>query len=226
MIRPGAAAWLAGSAEVPVAPGRDQARRWAEQELSQHVYQNAKPGLTELVWKWLVKVITDFLNGLNALNGNLGMVMLLLLVLAVAGVGVWLARPRLNRRLSAAAVFDHHAPLASGQHRKLAAAAADRGDFAAAVAEQFRAVVRAAEERGVIEPQPGRTADEVMTQLIGAFASLQGQLRSAATLFDGVRYGGAATAAGNYHTLVLLDESLRAARPHYGVRATELAAPR
>lgn len=223
----GAAVIAAAQLDVPVVPGRDEARRWAEQELSQRVYQNAKPGLGQVVWNWIVRFVTDFLNGLNGLNGNLGVVLGLVLVCVLAGVAVWLIRPRLNRRLSApGGIFDHAAVLSAAGHRKLSVAAADRGDFADALTERFRAIVRAAEERTVIDPQPGRTADEVTGQLIRAFAALRGPLGSAATLFNSVRYGNAATSSADYQLLVLLDRDLLAERAHYDDLRTEPAAPR
>jgi hypothetical protein len=33
---------------VPVVPGADQARQWAEQELSQQAYRDARPGLSAI----------------------------------------------------------------------------------------------------------------------------------------------------------------------------------
>lgn len=222
-----AAVIAAGQLDVPVVPGGDAARRWAEQELSRRIYQNAKPGLGQVVWNWIVRFITDFLNGLNGLNGNLGVVLGLVLVCVLAGVAVWLIRPRLNRRLSAPrGIFDHAAVLSGAGHRKLSVAAADRGDFTDAITERFRAIVRAAEERAVIDPQPGRTADEVTGQLIGAFAALRGPLGSAAGLFNSVRYGNADPSSADYRLLVLLDRDLLAERPHHDDLRAERAAPR
>ncbi len=223
----GAAVIAAAYLDVPVVPGGDEARRWAEQELSQRVYQNAKPGLGEVVWNWIVRFVNDFLNGLNGLNGNLGVVLGLVLACVLAGVAVWLTRPRLNRKLSAPrGIFDHAEPLSAAGHRNLSAAAADRGDFAGAITERFRAIVRAAEERTVIDPQPGRTADEVTGQLIRAFAALRGQLGSAATLFNSVRYGNAAPSSADYQQLVQLDKDLLSERPHYADFPAELVVPR
>ncbi|HEY8295719.1 MAG TPA: DUF4129 domain-containing protein [Micrococcaceae bacterium] len=201
---------------VPVVPGADQARQWAEQELSQQAYRDARPGLSALIGKWIIGLFTDFLNGLTGLNPNLGLVLLLVLLAALVGVAVWLARPRLNRRMSAGpAVFDEVAVLTSAEHRSLAAAAADHGDFSAAVTEQFRAMVRAAEERAVIDPRPGRTADEVTAVLGLAFPALQEPLAAAAQTFNGVRYGDAVPAAGEYRELVLLDRALLDQRPSH-----------
>ncbi|MDJ0356454.1 DUF4129 domain-containing protein [Paenarthrobacter sp. PH39-S1] len=203
-------------ADVPVIPGGDEARRWAQEELSKKVYQDARPGLAELILQRIVKFFRDLLNGLSAINGNLGLVLLGLLVLVLAAIAVWLVRPRLNRKQVAAAdLFENDVPLTAAEHRKLAAQAAGGGDYAGAVAEQFRALVRASEERAVLDPQPGRTADEVTARLVGAFAGHRDELLASAGLFNGVRYGKAVPAAADYDRLLALEQTLVKQTPEY-----------
>ena len=207
---------VVGVLSVPVVPGGDQARQWAEQELSQQVYRNARPGLGEVVGQWIIGVFTDLLNGLTGLNASLGLVLLLVLLAALVVVAVWLARPRLNpRRSDAPAVFDGMAVLTSAEHRALATTAAGNGDFSGAVTEQFRAIVRAAEERAVLDPRPGRTADEVTAALDMAFPALGEPLVRAAQTFNSVRYGHAVPTGSDYRELVLLDRALLDQRPAY-----------
>jgi hypothetical protein len=64
------------------------------------------------------------------------------------------------------------------------------GQFAEAVREWMRAIVRELETRGVLEPRPGRTADEVAREAGAAVPAVAADLRTAATVFDEVWYGG------------------------------------
>ena len=54
----------------------------------------------------------------------------------------------------------------------------------------MRAIVRELETRGVLEPRPGRTADEVAREAGAAVPAVAADLRTAATVFDEVWYGG------------------------------------
>ena len=69
--------------------------------------------------------------------------------------------------------------------------AAAQGDYATAVIERFRAIIRSLDERGVIEEYPGMTALEsvaLTAQALGP-TGLVSRLGQAAELFDAVRYG-------------------------------------
>jgi hypothetical protein len=141
---------------------------------------------------------------------------------------VILVRPRLNaRRKESQGIFDEETALSAAVYRARAEAASSRSDWATAVVEQFRAVVRSAEERAVIDAQPGRTADEVAKQLGVAFSAASDRLASAAWLFDSVRYGEGASSAPDYLSLKALDKELLATRPDYaGSDLPSLAVPR
>ena len=56
--------------------------------------------------------------------------------------------------------------------------------------ERLRAVVRELESRGVLEPRPSRTADEVARDGSAAVPDLAEPLRRATTTFDEIWYGG------------------------------------
>ncbi len=217
-----------GSTDVPVAPGADEARRWARDELSRKIYQDAKPGLAGEIWAGIVKFFNDVLNELSGINGNLGFVLLGVVLLALVTVALWLVRPRLNRRQAKleAGIFGPEVLLTAGEHRKLAQQAAVAGDYAGAVTAQFRAVVRAAEERAILEPQPGRTVDEATAGLIRAFGAYRGSLLAAAGCFNGVRYGDLVAVAADFARLKELDHVLLEHRPQYDGGPGALVAPR
>ena len=72
---------------------------------------------------------------------------------------------------------------------RAADAAAERGDWDAAVVERFRAIIRSLDERGLIEDYPGMTAHEAAVLGSSALEALGEELTRAAALFDAVRYG-------------------------------------
>ncbi|PYI69273.1 DUF4129 domain-containing protein [Arthrobacter livingstonensis] len=202
--------------DVPVTPGADEARRWAAEELAKKVYQDAKPGLGAQILTWLKDALSDFLNGLGSLGGGTGLLVAVGVVVLAIIAAVIVIRPRLNRRQAQnPAVFDGPATLSAGQHRDLARSAVERGDLATAVAEQFRAVVRAGEERGATSPSPGRTAAEVAGELLRAFPAHGPALLRAAELFNAVRYGHADPERAMFEELVATDNAVSAARPVY-----------
>jgi hypothetical protein len=79
--------------------------------------------------------------------------------------------------------------------------------------ERFRTVTRELEERAVLVPQPGRTADEVASDAGAWLPGLAQQLRAGATLFDDVRYGDRPAEPGAAAALRELDNAVRRAKP-------------
>jgi hypothetical protein len=103
-------------------------------------------------------------------------------------------------------------PLSARDHRQEGERLAAAGDFAGAIVESLRAVALELEERGVLPPRVGRTADEFAVE---ASAPLPGQaagFREAARLFDEVRYGGRTGTRAGYRRLRDLDAAVSRAR--------------
>lgn len=202
--------------EPPVTPDREEARRWAEEELSKPQYPAAQP-------TWLQQMWRDFLDWLNSLEfetgsgGNPAVPIMIAVAVVLIVVAVLAVRPRLNarKRPTATGLYGDDPAVDAAAYRRRALAAADDGDWPAAVVEQFRAVVRSAEERDIIEPRPGRTADEAAWQLGQVFGTVQERLDSAAGLFDAVRYGDQPAVRGDFDSLRRLDEDLAAMVPDF-----------
>lgn len=110
-------------------------------------------------------------------------------------------------------VFEREPTLGATDYRARAEAAAAAGKWGDAVVDRFRAVVRSAEDRAILDPQPGRTADEAARALSVPFNSQSGRLARAAATFDGVRYGNRAADSGDYRQMVELDTALDAMKP-------------
>lgn len=188
---------------IPVVPDAEQARRWAQQELAQKAYQDAKPGLAERVVEFLKRALDDFLNGLKVADGSLGLGIVIALVIIAILVIIFLVRPALNRRTAApVAVFVGEQILTSTQHSAFARTAAQSGDYGTAVSEQFRALVRAGEERDISLTAPGRTALEAAAELQRAFPARASAVHRCAELFNSVRYGQVPPTAAMYEELL------------------------
>ncbi|GAB2682339.1 DUF4129 domain-containing protein [Thalassiella azotivora] len=193
-----------------VQPDADTAREWAREELTDPVYEAAEPGLLAqlLAWVW------DALTGLEASGPQAAGVAVLLAVLAVLvlvvvrGTGSW--RPGARRVDSP---LDGPRAGTAAQHRARALAARDAGRFDEAVREWFRALARQADERALLTPRPGRTADEVAVELGRELPALADRLRGAAGLFDAVVYGSRPATAEDAEGLRLLDQDVTGSRP-------------
>ncbi|MGC0410015.1 hypothetical protein RKD31_003258 [Streptomyces sp. SAI-163] len=78
----------------------------------------------------------------------------------------------------------------------------------------MRAVVRALEERALLDIRPGRTADEAATEAGHALPAHRDRLRAAARDFDDVTYGGRSGSEPSYRRLTELDHDLERSKPH------------
>lgn len=213
----------------PVEPGSEEARRWAAEELSKPVYQDAQPDWLTDLWRQFTDWLRSLGSGDPAMDSGVAVPAIGVTILVLIAVAVLLARPRLNarRRRPAGDDVDADPSVSPAEYRRRAAAAAARSEWRTAVVEQFRAMVRSAEDRTVIDPLPGRTADEVAGQLAGAFGSHAAELRHAAGIFDAARYGSADATASDHAVLVALDQRLDAAKPDFGQPAADrLVLPR
>ncbi|MFZ0161938.1 MAG: hypothetical protein WAL50_23150, partial [Kineosporiaceae bacterium] len=76
----------------PLDPGREEARRWAAEELSRREYQQARPGFVERALAWLLDRLTDLLDavpGVRSPAWALGLGILVAVILAAIGYAVW-----------------------------------------------------------------------------------------------------------------------------------------
>lgn len=87
------------------------------------------------------------------------------------------------------------------------------GRWNQAVQERMRALVRSLEERTLLDPRPGRTADEAAAAAGHALPTYDARLRAAARVFDDVTYGGRSADRAAYLTLLDLDRAVETATP-------------
>ncbi|CAL9437689.1 hypothetical protein SUDANB58_02183 [Streptomyces sp. enrichment culture] len=200
--------------EPPLTIPRDPAREAARRELSKRMYHENDPGwfqrALDLFWDW----VGDLFRAASGATpgGALGLVVVVLAVVAVLGALWWrLGTPR-RRPATSAAVFGDR-PRSAAEHRAAAEAHAAQGHWNQAVQERMRAVVRALEERALLDVRPGRTADEAATEAGRALPAHTDGLRTAARAFDDVTYGGRTATEQSYRHLAALDRDLERTKP-------------
>lgn len=203
------------SGGAPLDIPRVPAQEAAERELSKPMYHENDPNLLERAldrfWDWAGGLF-DAAAG-AAPGGVVGVVAVVLVVLALLAALWWrLGTPHRAPSSGGDALFDDGARTAA-DHRTAAARHASAGQWNQAVQERMRAVVRSLEERTLLDPRPGRTADEAAAEAGRSLPAHAEGLRSAARAFDDVTYGGRTADEPAYRRVEQLDTSLERARP-------------
>lgn len=184
---------------------RDGAAETARRELRKAVYRRDDPSLAlralQAVGRWVDRLFSA------AESVGPGGVVGVLLLIALLVLGVLVVRSRLGplaRTASSTRALPADRPRTAAEHRAAAEEAARAGRYAEALRERLRAIAAALEQRGVLEPRPGRTAEELAAEADLALAG-QPELRAAARAFDEIWYGGRAAVAADYSTAVDAD---------------------
>ncbi|NHC13037.1 DUF4129 domain-containing protein [Motilibacter deserti] len=204
---------LVSGLEVPVVPDRDTARELARDELARREYSENEPGLVSRVLGWVFDRIGELLDRASSPGGGT-VLAILLLVLPASAVLV-----AIRWRLGPVARTVRAEPLLAGHDRSAAdhRAEADRhaaaGEWQLAVRARLRAVIRGLEERGLLDPRPGRTAHEAAYEAGLVLPGQADALRRGAEVFDGIAYGGRRADQQAHDLLRRVDDDVRAARP-------------
>ncbi|MFC8287128.1 DUF4129 domain-containing protein [Streptomyces cyaneofuscatus] len=210
-----AARQATGAGDIPVDTPRVPAREAAESELSKPMYHENDPNMLQRglnhFWDWVAGVF-DAAAG-AAPGGPAGLAVLALILIGLAAALWW--RLGIPQRSSRApdALFESDGPRSAAQHRAAADAHAAALRWTEAVQERMRAIVRSLEERALLDPRPGRTADEAATEAGRALPAHAARLRSAARDFEDVTYGGRTAGQPTYLALRALDTELDEAKP-------------
>lgn len=196
--------------EVPVDLGRDEARELAQRELADPAYAAAQPSIWQRAIEWVIDRVQEAIDAVSeaAPGGWWGILGLLLLVaLGIAAIR-WRAGP-VARSVPLSLTVDP--ATSAAQFRSRADRAAASGDWATAITERMRAIVRRGQERGLIDDRPGWTADEVAAELGGRLPGAAEQLGAAARTFDDVRYGGRPATPEAYAVLSRAEDAVERA---------------
>ncbi|MEU1972471.1 DUF4129 domain-containing protein [Microbacterium sp. NPDC019599] len=205
------------AAAPPLTPDGDEAREWAERELSKPVYAEAEPTLFDRI----ARTIGDFIASLfdTELEGpwapTLAVIAaVVVVVLIVAAFLVW-GMPRATRRsrVAVAELFGEAESRAASELRAAAAKHASLQEWDAAIVLRFRALARGLAERGVVETPPGATVHGFARRAARAFPAHADALEHAAGAFDDVRYLRRPGTAELYRRVADVDDAVAAARP-------------
>jgi type IV secretory pathway TrbL component len=187
---------------------RDAAHQAAQAELNKPIY--SKGSAEQQIAEWLNETIYRLLQKTASLPGGwlTATVLFIMLVVALA-VAVRIARRTMRTNRGGDYQLFEAAQLTAAQHRATAEKYAAQGEWAAAIRHRLRAVARQLEETGVLNPAPGRTANELALDAGAALPHLAGELSRAATAFNDVTYGEQPGTQDAYRMIADLDDHLR-----------------
>ncbi|MBV6701673.1 DUF4129 domain-containing protein [Kitasatospora aureofaciens] len=206
---------LLAAGGAPVTVPRDPARDAARDELLNADYHRHDPSLVQRVMDWLNERFTDALDTVagGGTNGTTGLIFFLVVAVLIAAAVWWrLGAPKRAAR-TVLGVYGTDGPRSADQHRADAERHADAGRWADAVREQMRALVRALEERTLLDVRPGRTADEAAAKAGRALPEHAAALAAAARAFDDIAFGERTADRAAYESLRDLDKALERTRP-------------
>lgn len=197
---------------------RDGAREAARRELSKGIYhRNDEPWplrVLHAVQHWLDHVLHAVSR--HAPGGGAGAVALLLAALALIGF-VWWRVGFIRRTPTASHTVLETRRRTSGDLLREAETALFEERWDDAVIARMRALAMVVEERGLVDPRPGRTADELAAEVATAMPGADQPLRAAAVTFDAVIYGRRRATRDSYDVVAgaaePIERELRSRRP-------------
>ena len=199
-------------ADIPVELGRDEARELARRELTDPSY-DAEPPFVQQAVEWIIERIQDLISRTaGVLSGSVALRLLIVVLGLVIAVVLLRMGPLARRGTRSDPLFPAERRTAA-EYRAAAEAAAGRQDWSTAVIERYRAVVVGFEERGLLDPRPGRTADEAAAEAGVVLPGLVHDLTRGSITFDGVRYGGHTATPADDALMRRLDAEASVARP-------------
>ncbi|WP_136055117.1 DUF4129 domain-containing protein [Microbacterium sp. K24] len=198
-------------------PDGDEAQRWAEEELSNPRYADAKPTWFDLVARDIGRFIADLFSSDNGANiGPWALIVVSVIIVAalITALIIW-GRPRSSRAVRRARtdLLGESDDRSAAQLRADAERSARDGDWDTATILRYRAIARGLLERDLIDPAPGATAQSIAREASAVFADEATAMRRAAVSFDDVRYLRHPATEESYRELAATDDRLRTRRP-------------
>lgn len=204
---------------IPIRIGRDEAQRRAAEELGKAKYGGTPDwldGVANRLDTFLQRILDVLLPFLLRERGggggvNWGFVLAVALILVAIALVVWrIGLPRWQKRQRVASL-DLDPRRGADDYRRLAEGHATQEDWADAVRDRFRAVVRELELRTILDERPARTASEAAYHASRALPSCAEPLRSGAEAFNAVSYGDRRADQADYAQMIRLDQQVTAA---------------
>lgn len=193
--------------------GRDPAQRLARNELSRAIYH--QHSLPRTVERFVLTMLQRLFGAASQVTPGGWWTVVALVALAVAvGAAVVRLGPLARSARGAGPARDPGSRARTAQQlRDDSATSAAEGDYSTAILQRVRAIVASCEERGILVPDAGRTADELATQAGARFPGQRAGLAAAARLFDQIRYGDGVGTLDGYERLRDLDATLATRQP-------------
>ncbi|GAA2396136.1 DUF4129 domain-containing protein [Streptomyces glaucosporus] len=202
--------------EAPVTIPRGPAREAAEDELSRPMYHENDPSLMRRLLDWVWEKVGDILDAASGATpgGWVGLtavaVLAVLLLIALRlRMGALRRSPGTDDR---GELFGDR-PRSAAEHRAAAEQYAAGNRWSEALQERMRAIVRSLEERALLDPRPGRTADEAAREAARVLPRHTAALRAAAVAFDEVTYAGRPADQAAYLRVRDLDDAVVRSKP-------------
>jgi hypothetical protein len=187
---------------------RDTAHQAAQRELDKPIYP--KGSLTQRVYEWIHDLLFRLIEkGASVPGGWFTISVLFVLLIVAIVVAIRVARLTIRTHRGGDYQLFDASQLSADQHRAIAERFAVEGNWAAAIRHRLRAVARSLEEARVLEPAPGRTANELANDAGARLPHLASELSQAATAFNDVAYGNTPGTTAAYQLIANLDEHLR-----------------
>lgn len=187
---------------------RDTAHQAAQRELDKPIYPKGSltQRLHELIHELLFRLIEK---GSSVPGGWFTLSVLFTLLIVAILVAIRVARRTIRTRRGADYQLFDTGQLSADQHRAIAERFAAEGNWTAAIRHRLRAVARGLEETRILDPAPGRTANELAHDAGARLPHLAPELSQAATAFNDVTYGEIPGTPAAYQMIVDLDDHLR-----------------
>jgi Domain of unknown function (DUF4129) len=187
---------------------RDTAHQAAEHELDKPIYP--KGSLTQRLHEWIHELLFRLLEKGSSVPGGWFTISVLIILLIVAIViTIRIARRTIRTHSGGDYQLFDTSELSADQHRAIAEHLAAEGNWTAAIRHRLRAVARGLEEARILDPAPGRTANELAHDAGARMPHLASELSQAATAFNDVTYGERPGTPAGYQVIVDLDDHLR-----------------
>jgi hypothetical protein len=212
------------AAPAPAGPisGTD-AQRAAREELSRVRYHRDDPSIVDRVLNWVGDRLSHLVDG--SVSGSALLLVVILLVGVITFAIIRAGRPRRTARTAGSA--DPLSPLGNVDHRRLAEQLTREGKRAEALREWLRAAITDIEQRGILEPRPGRTGNEIAREAGAVLPSAAAALIAATTAFDQVWFGERPAVDADVAAGQQAADAVRQARPERrAVAAADYAVPR
>ena len=194
--------------------GRKAAQQLARAELAKPEYHH-HVSLLEAVILAVLHFLARIVNAASGAvpGGWWALVALAALAVIVTAVVLNWIGPLARAHRGSGPLAAEGAACTARDHRREAQRLVADGDYTTAVIECVRAIAAELEERGVLLPRTGRTADEFAAEAGQALPAHAEALRHAARLFDEVRYGQRPGSRASYERLSELDRRIIASAP-------------